>query len=60
MDSIRRADKRTGNNVISIRENLPDLMDIIAVDINKRGKTKWDWGVTNKNNTNNNNNNMDL
>ncbi|XP_071809054.1 low-density lipoprotein receptor-related protein 4-like isoform X2 [Asterias amurensis] len=37
VDSIRRADKRTGNNVISIRENLPDLMDIIAVDINKRG-----------------------
>ncbi|XP_038051609.1 low-density lipoprotein receptor-related protein 4-like [Patiria miniata] len=37
LNSIKRADKRTGDNVISVTENLPDLMDIKAVDMNKRG-----------------------
>lgn len=33
--SIQRADKNTGTNTITVRSNLPGLMDIQAVDMDR-------------------------
>lgn len=33
--SIQRADKNTGTNTITVRSNLPGLMDIQAVDMER-------------------------